>query len=96
MLLEILLDGKKGGLGIERIKDGLQQKNVHSTLDKTSDGRLVGLDQFVEGDVAESRILHTGRQRGRSIGRTYGPGHEAWPVVFLRRVLISGLASQLG
>ena len=49
--LEERLDGIECGLGIGRIKDGLNQQDVHPAIQQGSSLVHVGASQLIKGDV---------------------------------------------
>ena len=83
--LRHLGDGADRGLGVERVEDGLDQQRVDAALDQAAHLFGVGGAQFVEGDGAEARIGHVGRDRGGAVGRTDGAGDEARTAIFVLR-----------
>ena len=61
--------GEDRGLGVERVEDRLDQQNIDAAVDQSA--HLLGISgaQFIEGDGAEARIEHVGRdRRGRLVG----------------------------
>ena len=92
ILLEDLLAGEDGGLGIQGVEDGLDQQQVDAALDKTADGLLVDIDEPGEGDVAVARVVDIRRDRQGPARRSKTTGDETR---FLRRaVLVGGCACE--
>ena len=85
-LVERLQGGIPGGLGVQRVEHRLDQQQVHAAVDQPARLLLVGLHQLVEGDAAEARVVHVGRDGRRAVGRPHGAGDPARPV---RRLLAS-------
>ena len=54
-LLEDLVDGVEGGLGVERVEDGLHQQEVHAAFEQRFHLFLVGGHQLIEGARRGSR-----------------------------------------
>ena len=54
-LVEHLQDREARRLGVQRVEDRLDQEQVDAALDQAARLLGVGLDQLVEGDVAEAR-----------------------------------------
>ena len=57
---EHLVDGVEGGLGVERVEDGLHQQDVHATVEQASTCSFVGGHELVEGDGAEAGSFTSG------------------------------------
>ena len=74
--LRHLGDRIDGGLGVERVEDGLDQQQIGTALDQSLDLLRIGGAQLVEGDGTKARIGHVGRNRGGPVGRPDGAGHE--------------------
>ena len=72
-------------LGVERVEDRLDQQEIGAALDQPVDLLGVGGAQLVEGDGAEARIGHIGRDRGGAVGRADRTGDEARPAVLALR-----------
>ena len=62
-LLEMRFDSKQGGLGVQRVEYGFDKDNIGAAIDQTAGGLLVGLNQFIEADIAEARIVYVRRER---------------------------------
>ena len=93
--LRHLGDRVDGGLGVERVEDGLDQQQIGAALDQPVDLLRIGGAQLVEGDGAEARIGHVGRDRGGPVGRPDGAGHETRTAV-LGFARSGGGAGELG
>ena len=78
-------DGGDRRLGVERVEDRLDQQEVGAALDQAVDLLGIGGAQLVEGDGAEARIGHVGRDRGGAVGRPERAGDEARPAVLALR-----------
>ena len=78
---EDLLAGENGGLGVQRVEDGLDQDEVGAAVDQAADLLAVGDAQIVEGDGAVAGIVDVGRQGRRAVGRPERAGDEAAPAV---------------
>ena len=75
--VQLFGDGEDRGLGVERVEDRLDQQHVDAAVDQAAHLLAIGLAQLVEGDGAEARIEHVGRDRGGAVGRADGAGDEA-------------------
>jgi hypothetical protein len=64
VILKILIDSEEGGLGIERIEDGLDQQQVRTAFEQTTHGLGISDHQLLEGDVAKTEIIDIRRDRG--------------------------------
>ena len=51
------LDRKDGGLGIQGVKDGLDQEEVDPAFDQRRCCNFISLDELVEIDIAVTRIV---------------------------------------
>ena len=58
--IEKLINGKERGFRIERIEDGLNQQEIDSAIDQTTDLLVVDRHQFVIGGAARRRIVDIG------------------------------------
>jgi hypothetical protein len=67
VLLEVLLDGEQRGFGVERIEDGFDHQNIRAAVQQAAYRHAVTLDQSIETDVAETRIVHV-RRDGSGLG----------------------------
>ena len=76
-LVEHLVHGKAGGLGIERVEHRLDQQHVGAAFDQPARLLGIGLRQLVEADVAEAGVVDVGRDRGRAVGGPQRAGDEA-------------------
>jgi hypothetical protein len=94
-LFHRLLAGEDGGLGVERVEDGLDQQRVDAAIDQSADLFAVGNAQFVEGDGAKARIENVGRDRCGPVGRADRAGDETLAAVLVLRDA-RGLASEAG
>jgi hypothetical protein len=95
-LLEYVVDGEQGRLGVQRVEDGLHQHEVHAAFEQSVQGLGVGRDQLFEAHGAEARIVHVGRERGGLVGRAEHSGDEARPARLARQVLAHRAHRQLG
>jgi len=73
---EVVVDGKQCGLAIERVEHGLDHQQVDPAVEQTPDALPVTGHQFVEGHVAESRIVHVRRDRRGAAGGPEYADHE--------------------
>jgi hypothetical protein len=71
VFVEDFAQGDEGGLGIERVEDGLDHHDVGPARDERADLMFVGLAHLVKGDDAEAGVLGVGRVRER-----YGHGSD--------------------
>ena len=62
---------------IQRVKDGLNEQNVHPTLYQRIHLFVVSIKQLVVGELAQGRIAHVGRHRASLVRRTDGACHKA-------------------
>jgi hypothetical protein len=77
VLVEDFADGDEGGLGVERIEDGLDQEEVGPARDEGADLVFVGGLDLVEGDDAEAGVIGVGRVGEGDGERADGAGDEA-------------------
>ena len=77
--VEHFLDGEDRGLGVQRVEHGLDHQDVGAAADQAACRLEIGRAQIVEGDVAEGRIVHVGRDRGGAVGRAQHAGDQARP-----------------
>ncbi len=92
IVLEHLLHGEDGRLGIEGVEDGLDQQQVGAALDQAASGLDVVFHQFVEGDVAVAGVVDVRGNRAGTAGRAEHAGDEAWLVGGLQGLGIGHLA----
>ena len=52
-----LLQGKDGGLGIQGVKEGLNEQQVDTTIEQGLGLISVGLYQFIKADVSSARVV---------------------------------------
>ena len=71
------LDADDRGLGVERVENRFHQEQIGAAIQQPSRGLLVGLDQLGEADVAETRPVDVGRERGRAVGGAQHARDEA-------------------
>ena len=64
-------------LGVQRVKNGLDQQQVGAAVEQAVDLLAIGLAQIVEGDGAIAGIGDVGRDRGGAVGRAQRAGDEA-------------------
>ena len=83
--LEDLLHGHDRRLGIERVEDGLDEEQIHAALEQRIDLFGVGLADLIEGGRAEAGVVHIGRERERTVGRTDRTRDKEGPPGLLRR-----------
>ena len=76
MFFKELVDGEQSRLCVERVKDGLQQQDVHSTVHQPTHLLRVSRDQLIKRDGSKRGIVDIRRHRRRTIGRAYRTGHE--------------------
>ncbi len=89
-LLKELLDGKQGGLGIERIENGFDQQQIRPAIRQPLNGNEIIAHQLVELHIPEARVIHIGRNRGRARCR---PKHARNKSRLRRHLLRSPVAS---
>jgi hypothetical protein len=65
---------KDGGLGIERVKDGLDQEQIGAAFQQALGLFAVGVAQLIEADVAGTRVVHIGADAGRARRGAQGTG----------------------
>ena len=80
VLLEERLERVDGGLGVERVEDGLDEQHVGAAVDQAAGLLQVGLDQLVVGDVAGAGVVDVGRDGCRAVRRPERAQHPARPV----------------
>ena len=80
-LLEDALAGENRRLGVERVKDRLDQNNVGAAVEQADDLLSIGFREFVKSDGAKTGILDVGRDRRGAVGRPQGAGDESTPAV---------------
>jgi len=61
-----LVDGEKGGLGVEGVKDGLDEEHVRAAVQQADDLLRVGDDELLKGDVAIAGVGDLGWVTGVS------------------------------
>ena len=93
--IELFGDGEDGGLGVERVEDGLDQQRIDAAVEQAAHLLGIGDAQFVEGDGAKARIQNVGRDRGGAVGRADGAGDEALLAVLVLRDA-RGVAGEAG
>ena len=71
-----LLGRIKGSFGIERIKNSLQEQHIYPALHERTHLLGIGRDKRIEVEVAESRVIDTGRHGTGLSGRSYRPCHK--------------------
>ena len=62
-------DGVERRPRIQRVEDGFHHQEIRAAGDQVSRRLAVGRHQLVEADVAQARVVHVRRQRGRAVGR---------------------------
>ena len=89
-VLHQFFNGKESRLGIERIKNGFNDEEIHSPLDQSFGLLVIGLHQLGIGNVTSRRIVIVGGYRS-GLGRgPDGPGH---PCVGPRMAFHVGIGS---
>ncbi len=68
---------KNSGFGIEGIKDGFDQDQINTAVNKAFELFRISFDQLVKINSTESRIIDIRRDRRCSCSGAYGPGHKA-------------------
>ena len=96
VLLEHLLHGEDGRLGVEGVEDGLDQDQVGAALDQTAGGLGVVLHQLVEGDVAVARVVDVRGDRAGAAGWTEDASDETRTVRGFQGLGVGHLASDAG
>ena len=86
--------GEDRRLGVQRVEDGLDQKDVDAPFDQRLGLLGIGRAQLLEGDVARARVVDVGRNRRGLRLRAERAGDEPRPVG--RAVLVAGLAGEPG
>ena len=69
LLVEHLLDGHDGRLGVQRVEDRLDEQHVHAAVHEPAHLLAVGVAQRVERDRAVRRVVHVRRDRQRPVRR---------------------------
>jgi len=93
---EHLLDGHERRFGVQRVEDGLNQQHVDPAVEEALYLLGVRVPDLVEGDGAERRVVHVGRERQRAIRRADGARDEPRPVGRAGRPRSGGFARQPG
>ena len=75
--VEVFEDSKNGGFGVEGVENRLYQQQIRAPLDQPTRGGVVGVCQFVEGDVAIPQVAEVGGDGGGFVRGTERAGHEA-------------------
>ncbi len=75
-----------GGLGVERVEDGLDEQEIDPTVDQRENLLAVGRGERVEVERAIAGILHSRRHRQRDVGWADRPCDEASTLVGCRFV----------
>ncbi len=96
LLLEQLLDGNDGCLGVERVDDRFEQQQVAAAIDEAAHLLPVGVAELVERHVAEGRVVDVRRDRQDPGGRSHRAGDEPGLVGRPGRPLIGGRSGQPG
>ncbi len=65
--------------GVQGIEHGLDQDHIGAALDEGAYRLRVAGHQLIEADIAKSRIVDVGRERGGAAGRSQRAGDEALP-----------------
>ena len=80
-LVKNVFAGEDRGLGVQRVKNGLDQNEIGAAVDEADDLLRIGVAEFVEGHRAVAGIVDVRRHRGRAVGRSERAGDEAGPAV---------------
>ena len=80
VLLEDGLDGEDRRTGVQSVEDGLDEDQVGATVQKTSGGDHVGVDELLVGDVACPGVVDVRRDGRRTRGRAERTGDVPGPV----------------
>ena len=92
-LVQTLAHRVQRRLGIQGVEHRLDQQQVDAALDQGPRRLRVARHQGVETDVPEPRVVHVGRERSGSAGRSQRTGDEALPPR-ARRHLVGHAARQ--
>ena len=74
--LEQLIDGKDGCLGIQGVEDGLDQEDVHPSVNEAPGLVVIGQPQLIKSDGPVTRIIDIRGEGQGPVGGTQGAGHE--------------------
>ena len=72
-----ITNGKEGGPTVERVEYGLDQQQIHASIEQCLGLLGIRRDQLVKCYVAEIGIVHVRRDRGRSVSGPQAAGDEA-------------------
>jgi hypothetical protein len=79
-IFEVTRDPEYGGLGVQRVEDGLYEQQVGPALDEPARRIRVGRGELLEADVPETGVVDVGRERRRPVRGPERAGHEAGPL----------------
>mmetsp|Transcript_656 Transcript_656/g.1781 ORF Transcript_656/g.1781 Transcript_656/m.1781 type:complete len:563 (+) Transcript_656:3249-4937(+) len=92
-----VLQSVQGSLGVERVKDGLHEEDVHTAIVQSSRLLIVRGRNLVKRAAAQGRVLHRGRHTQSLVGGANGACDKLGTRLrVLRHVLCGTLLSQLG
>ena len=74
---EVIVDGEQRGLAVQRVEHRLDHQQIDAAVDQPPHAFAVTGHQFVEGNVAKSRIVHVRRNRRGAAGGPEHAGDEA-------------------
>ena len=94
--LRVFEDGEDGGLGVQRVEDGLHHENVDAALDQRLHLLRVRGSQFLEGGVARARIVHVPRHGRGSVHGAEDARHESGLVRGARGEFVGGSSRDAG
>ncbi len=60
-LVEHVVQRDDHRLGVERVEDRLDEKQIHATIEQTARLLHVGVPQRIERDCPSGRVVHIGR-----------------------------------
>ena len=75
---QLIVNGYKGGFGIQRVEYRLHKEHVHPTVKKSFHLGLIGIFQVIESYRAVSRVIYIRRHGCRFVGRAHRTCHEPW------------------
>ena len=77
MAPEVIVNRVQRRLAVERVEHGLDHQQIGAAIDQPAHAFQITRHQFVEGDIAKSRIVHIRRHRRGAAGRAEHAGDEA-------------------
>ena len=72
-LLKGFLYGIQRGLGVQRVKYGLNHQDVNAAIEQTLDRLGISFNHCIEANIPKSWIIYVGRERKCLVCRTYAP-----------------------